>query len=317
MVDRTRAEGSPFTSPAPNAYQPTRADEPVPSPDESVARDRERRPGGIPPTIIEGHAAPPTDPAAARMPAAAYPMPPEVAADASAARAAQQLPAPSPPPPAAPPGAPPLPPEWPGGETPDRRRFLRMAVLVGSFVAACVVGYFASTLVTGGGGGNSSSSPAVLPANATSGGLAAVAAKDLPDFRCAVTPAAASSAVIERATCNPTNAGATPVHLLTLTRFKNKAQMDSLYATAQALVKDPAARRRGDCRPDIAWGGRGRWFKDPDLTVPGGRMTCFTEAEPTIRWTVNDSLVFAEATARSSAALGTWWARERLLTIPK
>jgi hypothetical protein len=144
-----------------------------------------------------------------------------------------------------------------------------------------------------------------------------VAAKDLPDLRCTVTAGAAGAQVLEHASCIPADSGTPGVRTVALTRFATKEGLDQLYARAQTLVKDPASQRRAECRPDLPWGGRGRWFKDADLTVTGGRMTCFTGEQPTILWTVTDALVLGQATAASGRDLGTWWARERLLSTPR
>jgi hypothetical protein len=188
-------------------------------------------------------------------------------------------------------------------------------------VVAGVAGYIASTLVGGKGSPSGATAPAVAAAGGGSsqgaasakGTLGAIAARNLPDLRCSITAAAAGGPTLEHATCTPIKAGSPAITRVALTSFADKAGLDRFYANALALVNDPAARRPADCRPDLAWGGRGRWFRDTDLTVPGGRMFCFTAGQPTIVWTVNGVLILAQAAASSSSELGAWWARERLL----
>jgi Protein kinase domain len=240
-------------------------------------------------------------------------------ADATRQAAPELASSPRPLPPPAPPAPPreperaPAPPREaarPAAE-PGRRGWRPSAavVIAGCVLLAAVVGYVASSTLGGdedGGGG---------PAEASAGTpLGAVLARSVPELRCAVRPASPGAGPLETAACVPRSAGAAPIDRLTVTRFSSREGLDRLYRAGRTLVPDPAAQRRGDCRPDLPWGGRGAWPLTADGTVDGGRMFCFTRAgRPAIVWTVNDSLVLADATAANSSDLGAWWTRRRHL----
>jgi hypothetical protein len=185
---------------------------------------------------------------------------------------------------------------------------------------AAVGGYFASNANRGDEGGSSTGSAARADGAAAGPTLRTIAARDLADFKCEVTPGPAGGTVAETAACSPKKAGTPPVRRVTLTRLTNRRALDRLYADNRALTEDPAARRPGDCRPWGAWHGTGRWFTDRSHSAVGGRMFCATlpggdgiKPEPRIVWTVDRSLVLAEAFAAHSADLGAWWRSARNL----
>jgi hypothetical protein len=193
----------------------------------------------------------------------------------------------------------------------------KTAVAIGLALVAALAGFAASTLIGGDGGGGDRSADA--RALARSNPLRGIVAQHLPGFRCAVTTAPAGAGVAQNAVCTPRRAGRAAVTRLTLARFEEQAAMDGLYARARRTSPDPAARRPGDCAAQGTWGGFGRWF---DGGAVGGRMFCARSGEgtpaerPEITWTVDDSLVLAHATGRSSADLGAFWLRRRALTNP-
>jgi serine/threonine-protein kinase len=249
-------------------------------------------------------APPPSEPAPA--PAAAAPPPPEPAA--------VRPPAPAPPPAPSAPSAPPVPQQSaqraaaPAEPAARRWRPSRtVAVVAGGFVLAAVVGYVASASLGGDDGGDGGQATAATP-------LGAIVARSVPELRCTVRPAAPGAGPLETAGCVPRSPSAAPIDRLSVTRFSSREGLDALYRTGRSLVPDPAARRRGDCSDGQPWGGRGAWPEAGSGAVDEGRMFCFTRSgRPAIVWTVNDSLVLAEATAANSSDLGAWWARRRQL----
>ncbi|HEY3186550.1 MAG TPA: hypothetical protein VGJ70_03700, partial [Solirubrobacteraceae bacterium] len=157
-------------------------------------------------------------------------------------------------------------------------------------------------------------SPAAIRALAAKDALRGIAAKGLPEFRCAFTRAAPGGAVRENARCAPREPGASPIERLTLALFSTRRALDRRYERARVRAPDAAVRRGSDCRPDRPWGGHGSWF--------GGKMFCSVAGaghpagRPSIVWTVNDSLVLGEARARRSSDLGAWWLGRRHLRNP-
>ncbi len=201
---------------------------------------------------------------------------------------------------------------------------LRTAVALGCALLAAVAGYAASTLIGGdadaGPGGTPVGADADADAAVVGSALRAIVAKSLPELRCTVTRAPAGGPVLENAGCSPRKAGAPALRQVTLTLLPTKPALDALFDNARALTPGAAVRTPGDCRPDLPWGGFGRWFRGADLSQLGGRMFCFIPSaaarEPRIVWTVEDSLVLAEASAADSSALGDWWIRRRHLRKP-
>ncbi|HEX2103775.1 MAG TPA: serine/threonine-protein kinase [Solirubrobacteraceae bacterium] len=181
------------------------------------------------------------------------------------------------------------------------------AVAVGLALVAAVAGYATSALVDGGDDGRGSAS-APVRADAAKDGLGAVIAAGLPGLRCTVTSAPPGGAVVENARCTP-DARRTPgVSRVTLARFSSTAAMNDLYRSARRLSPDSSARLPGTCRPDVPWGGSGRWA--------GGRMFCAGAGRASITWTVDSLRVLATASGVRRFELGTWWLRERDLRRP-
>jgi hypothetical protein len=242
------------------------------------------------------------------------PAAPEVAPAREGPAAPPAAPAPSAEPPAPPVDAGPV--VAPPGR--ERRRHVATAVIVVLTLLAGVGGYFASNANRGDDSGSSTGAQARADAAPVTRSLRSIAARDLPDFRCTVTPGPAGGTVAETAACTPKKAGTPPIRRVTLTRLSTKRALDQLYADTRAFTEDPAARRPGDCRPNRPWHGSGRWFAGGAGTAAAGRMFCATvggraAAQPRIVWTVNAPLVMAEAFAPRSADLGAWWQRTRNL----
>ena len=201
-----------------------------------------------------------------------------------------------------------------------RRRHVAAAVIGVLTLLAAVGGYFAATANRGSDGGSSAGTAARADAAPAGPDLRTIATRDLADFKCDVTPGPAGGTVAETAVCSPKKAGRPPVRRVVLTRLTTRRALDQQYADNRALIEDPAARRPGECRPTGPWHGTGRWFTDRSGTKVGGRMFCATLAggggikpEPRIDWTVDRSLVLAEAFAARSADLGAWWRGARNL----
>jgi hypothetical protein len=95
---------------------------------------------------------------------------------------------------------------------------------------------------------------------------------------------------------------------VTLARFSSTAAMNDVYRSARELSPDPSARLPGTCRPEVPWGGSGRWA--------GGRMFCAGAGRASITWTVDSLRVLAAASGVRRFELGTWWLRERDLRTP-
>jgi hypothetical protein len=211
--------------------------------------------------------------------------------------------------------------EGPAREPASRRRRHVAAAVIGVLtLLAAVGGYFAATANRGSDGGSSAGTAARADAAPAGPDLRTIATRDLADFKCDVTPGPAGGTVAETAVCSPKKAGRPPVRRVVLTRLTTRRALDQQYADNRALIEDPAARRPGECRPTGPWHGTGRWFTDRSRTTVGGRMFCATLAggggikpEPRIDWTVDRSLVLAEAFAARSADLGAWWRGARNL----
>jgi hypothetical protein len=186
-----------------------------------------------------------------------------------------------------------------------RRRTILMAVPAAIAVIIAVVAVVLST-------GNRSSSHAGIAASSTTTTTAPLTDAQsrllalVPSYKCSPRE---SSVGIASVSCNP---GTTELDSLDFTLFADQPSLDRAMAAPPPMPTYSGAKPYGGFQncPGQAQAGPQDWNRVTDPQHSAGKVACYLEPDPTVRWSVESQLLLGEVYKVEFGTLNTvyqWW----------